>query len=75
MQNIHFKISYEIHFYIALGLFQRLIETLSKDDTEVRRRLSDMTRRITVLRVNEKALIRRHNTMEEIEGQLRKVKK
>ena len=55
--------------------FQRLIETLSKDDTEVRRRLSDMTRRITVLRVNEKALIRRHNTMEEIEGQLRKVKK
>lgn len=32
-----------------------------------------MTRRITVLRVNEKALIRRHNTMEETEGQLRKV--
>lgn len=32
-----------------------------------------MTRKITVLRVNEKALIRRHNTMEETEGQLRKV--
>ena len=50
------------------------METLSKDDTEVRRRLSEMTRRITVLRVNEKALSRRHNTMEEMEGQLRKVR-
>ncbi|XP_056015074.1 centrosomal protein of 290 kDa-like [Ostrea edulis] len=57
---------------VQIQEYNRLIETLSKDDTEVRRRLSDMTRRITVLRVNEKALIRRHNTMEEIEGQLRK---
>ncbi|XP_061195068.1 centrosomal protein of 290 kDa-like isoform X3 [Saccostrea echinata] len=57
---------------VQIQEYNRLIETLSKDDTEVRRRLSDMTRRITVLRVNEKALIRRHNTMEETEGQLRK---
>jgi hypothetical protein len=34
-----------------------------------------MTRRITVLRVNEKALTRRYNTSEEVEGQLRKVRK
>uniref|UniRef100_K1PYW1 Centrosomal protein of 290kDa coiled-coil region domain-containing protein n=1 Tax=Magallana gigas TaxID=29159 RepID=K1PYW1_MAGGI len=57
---------------VQIQEYNRLIDTLSKDDTEVRRRLSDMTRKITVLRVNEKALIRRHNTMEETEGQLRK---
>ncbi|KAK3096658.1 hypothetical protein FSP39_002154 [Pinctada imbricata] len=57
---------------VKIQEFDRLIETLSKDDVEVRRRLSEMTRRITVLRVNEKALSRRHNTMEEMEGQLRK---
>ncbi|XP_071137463.1 centrosomal protein of 290 kDa-like isoform X1 [Mytilus edulis] len=57
---------------VRIQEFDRLIDTLSKDDTEVRRRLSDMTRRITVLRVNEKALTRRYNTSEEVEGQLRK---
>lgn len=56
--------------YIVL---QRLLESLSKDDTEVRRRLSEMTRRITVLRVNEKALTRRYQTMEEMDGSMRKV--
>ena len=53
--------------------FQRLMDTLNHDDAEVRRRLSDMTRRITVYRVNEKALTRRYQTMEETDGQLRKV--
>ncbi|XP_041354240.1 centrosomal protein of 290 kDa-like [Gigantopelta aegis] len=52
--------------------FDRLIDTLSQDDVEVRRRLSEMTRRITVLRVNEKALTRRHQIMQEVEGNLRK---
>ncbi|BFZ24638.1 hypothetical protein BsWGS_27677 [Bradybaena similaris] len=52
--------------------FNRLIETLAHDDVEVRRRLSEMTRRITVLRVNEKALTRRHAIMEEVEMQLRR---
>lgn len=55
-------------------LAQRLVETLAQDDVEVRRRLSEMTRRITVLRVNEKALTRRHATMEEMETQSRRVK-
>ena len=50
------------------------MDTLSRDDAEVRRRLSDLTRRITVYRVNEKALTRRYQTMEETDGQLRKVR-
>ena len=54
--------------------FQRLLDTLGHDDAEVRRRLSEMTRRITVYRVNEKALTRRYQTMEETDGQLRKVR-
>ena len=58
---------------VKLQEFDRLIDTLSHDEPEVRRRLSEMTRRITVLRVNEKALTRRYNTSEEIEAQLRKV--
>lgn len=52
---------------------QRLLDTLSHDDVEVRRRLSEMTRKVTVLRVNEKALTRRYQTMEEVQGTLRKV--
>ncbi|GFR72659.1 centrosomal protein of 290 kDa [Elysia marginata] len=57
---------------VRIQEFDRLCETLSHDDVEVRRRLSEMTRRITVLRVNEKALTRRYQTMEEVEVQLRK---
>ncbi|GFO27236.1 centrosomal protein of 290 kda-like, partial [Plakobranchus ocellatus] len=57
---------------VRIQEFDRLVETLSHDDVEVRRRLSEMTRRLTVLRVNEKALTRRHHTMEEVENQLRK---
>ncbi|CAL1542937.1 unnamed protein product [Lymnaea stagnalis] len=57
---------------VRIQEFDRLVETLGCDDVEVRRRLSEMTRRITVLRVNEKALTRRFTTMEEIETQLRR---
>ncbi|KAJ8314697.1 hypothetical protein KUTeg_006847 [Tegillarca granosa] len=57
---------------VRIQEFDRLLESLSKDDTEVRRRLSEMTRRITVLRVNEKALTRRYQTMEEMDGSMRK---
>lgn len=57
---------------VRLQEYDRLLDTLSKDDVEVRRRLSEMSRRITVLRVNEKALTRRFNIMEESELQLRK---
>ncbi|XP_070190390.1 centrosomal protein of 290 kDa-like [Littorina saxatilis] len=57
---------------VKIAEFDRLVDTLSHDDVEVRRRLSEMTRRMTVLRVNEKALIRRYTTMEEMEDTLRK---
>ena len=50
------------------------MDTLAQDDVEVRRRLSEMTRKVTVLRVNEKALTRRHQIMQEIEANLRKVR-
>ena len=52
---------------------QRLLDTLSQEEPEVRRRLADMTRKITVLRVNEKALTRRYTAMQEMEGGVRKV--
>ena len=52
--------------------FQRLVETLSKDDNEIQRRLAEMTRKVTVLRVNEKALTRRYTAMQDIERNLRK---
>ena len=49
------------------------MDTLNHDDSEIKRRLSEMTRRITVYRVNEKALTRRYQIMEEMDGQHRKV--
>lgn len=56
-----------------LDFQQRLIDTLAQDENEVKRRLADLTRKITVLRVNEKALARRYNAMQDIESGLRKV--
>lgn len=49
-----------------------MVDTLSQDEIEVRRRLADMARKTTVLRVNEKALTRRYAMMQEIETSLRK---
>ena len=40
----------------------------------MRRRLAETSRKVTVLRVNEKALTRRFTSMQEIEGTLRKVR-
>ncbi|WAR07060.1 CE290-like protein [Mya arenaria] len=51
---------------------QRLLDSLNKDESEIKRRLSDMSRRITVYRVNEKALTRRYQAMEEVDGKHRK---
>lgn len=51
---------------------QRLVDTLAQDEVEVRRRLADMARKTTVLRVNEKALTRRYAMMQEVEASLRK---
>ncbi|KAI0241044.1 CEP209_CC5 domain-containing protein, partial [Lamellibrachia satsuma] len=57
---------------VRIQEFDRLVETLGTDDVEVRRRLAELTRKVTVLRVNEKALTRRYTSLQEVEGSLRK---
>ncbi|XP_072045515.1 centrosomal protein of 290 kDa-like [Amphiura filiformis] len=52
--------------------FNRLLDTLQQSGDEHQRRISDSTRKITVLRVNEKALTRRYTSSQEMEGTLRK---
>lgn len=54
---------------------QRLLDTLDKDEDKQRKRLGEMTRKITVLRVNEKSLSRRYTAMQEVEAALRKENK
>ena len=54
---------------------QRLLETLSSDPEKQQRRLGELTRKITVLRVNEKSLSRRYTAMQEVEAALRKENK
>ena len=54
---------------------QRLLDTLDKDDDKQKKRLGEMTRKITVLRVNEKSLSRRYTAMQEVEAALRKENK
>lgn len=54
---------------------QRLLDTLDKDEDKQKKRLSEMTRKITVLRVNEKSLSRRYTAMQEVEAALRKENK
>jgi len=50
-----------------------LLNTLEQDDAEVRRRIAEVTRKITVLRVNEKTLGRKILSYQDIETRLRKV--
>jgi len=52
---------------------QRLLDTLAQDEAEVRRRLVEMTRTITVLRVNEKTLARKYTVVQQGETGLRQV--
>uniref|UniRef100_A0A0L8IEA8 Uncharacterized protein n=1 Tax=Octopus bimaculoides TaxID=37653 RepID=A0A0L8IEA8_OCTBM len=47
-------------------------DTLAQDEAEIARRLSEQSRRMTVLAVNEKALTRSYYTMSEIEKSARK---
>lgn len=42
------------------------------DSDEMKRTLSDYSRKITVLQVNEKSLVRQYTTLIEMEHQLRK---
>ena len=52
---------------------QRLLDTLACDEVEVRRRLVELTRAITVLRVNEKILARKYTIARQTETGLRQV--
>lgn len=52
-----------------------MLDTLSRDPEKQTKRLSELTRKITVLRVNEKSLSRRYTAMQEVEAALRKENK
>lgn len=49
---------------------KELLDTLQRDPDEIRRRLSEALRKLTVLRVNEKKLTRRYVTLLEQEKHL-----
>lgn len=51
---------------------QKLLNTLQMDSDEMKKTLSETSRKITVLQVNEKSLIRQYTTLVEMERQLRK---
>lgn len=52
--------------------FNRLLESLEANGDEKQRRIAEATRKVTVLRVNEKALTRRYTACQEVENTLRK---
>nr|AKN21708.1 NPHP6 [Schmidtea mediterranea] len=52
--------------------FDRMLDTLNQDDSELKRRLADLCRQITVLKVNETALTRRYSAMQEMEQTMRR---
>ncbi|XP_071477104.1 centrosomal protein of 290 kDa-like [Diadema antillarum] len=52
--------------------FNRLLESLEVDGDEQQRRLAEATRKVTVLRVNERTLTRRFTACQEAESTLRK---
>ena len=52
-----------------------MLDTLSNEPDKQQKRLGELTRKITVLRVNEKSLSRRYTAMQEVETSLRKENK
>ena len=54
---------------------KRLLETLESGEDKQKKRLGELTRKITVLRVNEKSLSRRYTAMQEVEASLRRENK
>lgn len=44
--------------------FQRLQDTLTKDESEQKRRLGEMSRKFTVARINESIMVRKYRTLE-----------
>lgn len=51
---------------------QNLLNALQMDSDEMKKTLSENSRKLTVLQVNEKSLIRQYTTLVEMERQLRK---
>uniref|UniRef100_A0A8C6RHT0 Centrosomal protein 290 n=1 Tax=Nannospalax galili TaxID=1026970 RepID=A0A8C6RHT0_NANGA len=52
--------------------YNNLLDALQMDSNEMKKTLSENSRKITVLQVNEKSLIRQYTTLVEMERQLRK---
>ena len=57
---------------IRLLEYDRLLENLAMDPEMLKTRLGELTRKITVLRVNEKSLARRYTAMQEVESSMRR---
>ncbi|XP_062059133.1 centrosomal protein of 290 kDa isoform X2 [Lepus europaeus] len=57
---------------IKVKEYNNLLSALQMDSDEMKKTLSENSRRITVLQVNEKSLIRQYTTLVEMERQLRK---
>ena len=57
---------------VRLLEYDRLIENLATDPETLKTRVGELTRKITVLRVNEKSLARRYTAMQEVENSLRR---
>lgn len=53
-------------------LLQNLLNVLQLDTDEMKKALSESSRKITVLQVNEKTLLRQYTMLVEMERQLRK---
>lgn len=49
------------------------MDTLSQSDDEMKRRLGEMTRKYTVMRINEKMMLRKYAIVNETEEQARRV--
>lgn len=59
---------------VRLEELAKLHESLASEDDSQRKRLIEMSRRVTLLQVNEKTLSRRYTLIAESEAALRKVK-
>uniref|UniRef100_A0A667YHJ1 Centrosomal protein 290 n=1 Tax=Myripristis murdjan TaxID=586833 RepID=A0A667YHJ1_9TELE len=57
---------------VKIQEFNDLLDNLQKDPAEIRRQMGEAVRKLTVLRVNEKTLVRRYTIILEQEQHLRK---
>ncbi|XP_023650968.2 centrosomal protein of 290 kDa isoform X3 [Paramormyrops kingsleyae] len=57
---------------VKMKEFSHWLEVLKEDPTETKKQISEAARKMTVLRVNEKALTRKYTTLLEMEQHLRK---